>query len=210
MNSLIKAGAFTVAVPTTSTAAQRDYVWNWLNDEVLSESTPATMDVVVEQHGKHGDIRLSWIGDDGDRRQMIISPDAAGDFTASLYEGASPPPNMLLRTWIDIPAEAWQRISPLRWQAPHASVPDVVLLAVVDHPELPTHAIGQYRPAGDPADIRKWYADLRQQLMQLIGQREACKDGTPVTRVDDWGLRVCVYCGAPDGDQHIGGRADGR
>lgn len=122
----------------------------------------------------------------------------------------SGPPNIVRRTWPEIETETWQMITSVRWKAPHPTVDDAVLLVVIDHGEVPTHATGQYVRTSDPAELRARYAELRVGLMRDIAHREACCDGTPVTRVDDWGLKVCVYCGAPDGDQHIGGRADGR
>lgn len=114
------------------------------------------------------------------------------------------PPDMVRQLATAGAIDTWQRVSPLRWQAPHPTVAGALLLVVVDREE-PTHAVGQYTAASDPAKIRAAYASLRVTLMQGIAQRDACHDGTPLLHENNYGMRVCVYCGSPDSDTHAAG-----
>jgi hypothetical protein len=92
---------------------------------------------------------------------------------------------------------SWEWLSPLRLRGQSGQAPGSVYLVVVD--QRRTDALGRGLSPAQAADadhVRRAYAELRMQLMNSIGRRDACRDGTPYCHEDD----RCRYCGLPAAD----------
>jgi hypothetical protein len=100
-------------------------------------------------------------------------------------------PQGVLRTWPEVPADAWERLSEHRYRAPH-NVDGFVWCIVVCFGAT----IGQAARREDEARV---FAELFDAAGREGAHRVACQDGTPVVRPDDEAndgvAGRCWWCG---------------
>jgi hypothetical protein len=102
-------------------------------------------------------------------------------------------PDSVLRTWPEIPADAWEWLSENRLRAPHR---------IEGFDELVVVAYGTTIGRGcrqNEEMQRDVYADLFVHAAQNSARRDACANGTPVVRPDNeanYGVAGrCWWCG---------------
>ena len=100
-------------------------------------------------------------------------------------------PDGVVRTNPWIPAEAWQRLSEHRYQAPHGN-PGFVVCAVVVFGETLSQGVKE----GNEDEL---WPKLFEHAAQLAAHRQSCANGTPVVRPDNEAnigvVGRCWWCG---------------
>jgi hypothetical protein len=113
-----------------------------------------------------------------------------------------PIPSCVLAVEPEVPAEAWQWVSPLRLRAilePRWSYESrKIIIAVIDADAELARSHTLYGP-----EERFDWVELRVHLMKSLGRKIACEDGAPVIETEDvYGtnhLTTCAWCHkAPD------------
>src|SRR5437773_9009180 len=99
-------------------------------------------------------------------------------------DNAQPIPDSILRTWVEVPPDAWERLSEHRYRAPHR-IDGYVTCVVVVFGET----IGRGVEVGGENGV---YADLFEHAARAAAHRVACQDGTPAVRPDNEANRGVV------------------
>ncbi|MFE3784636.1 hypothetical protein ACFXPA_41385 [Amycolatopsis sp. NPDC059090] len=82
--NVITVGSNEVAMPASATVGQRRFVRGWLS---RLDSDDNSADIVVEKHGTDREIRVSFLGGDGRRQQMVIGAEGDGSYAEGPYLG---------------------------------------------------------------------------------------------------------------------------